>query len=74
MLSHPMALKALTPGRIVLVDTEQYKNALGLILKAGPLSSKERSFSALLLCELDPKSKEENVINQVNIMELLYKY
>ena len=65
VMSNPSALKTLTPGRIVLIDNNQYKNALGLILKASPMSARERSFITLMLCEQNPREKEESISSQL---------
>ena len=59
MLSHPQAIKALGTGRIVVVDTEKHRNALGVILQTGPATAKTRTFNTLVLCE--QKSNDENV-------------
>ena len=51
MMSHPQAIKALGPGRIIIVDNNTFKNSLGVILQTSSASSKERTFTALVICE-----------------------
>ena len=51
MLSHPQAIKALMPGRIVVIDNSKHKNAVAFILKASSSSSKEKTFTVLVICE-----------------------
>ncbi|XP_067173330.1 superkiller complex protein 2 [Apteryx mantelli] len=47
-------LKALAPGRVVVVNTPAHRNALGLILQASS-DGGGRSFTALVLCEKPPE-------------------
>lgn len=51
MLSHPQAVKSLSPGRVIVVDIDVHRNSLAIILQAGPLSSKDRTFMTLILTE-----------------------
>ena len=59
MLTHPAAVKALSPGRVVVVDTEKYKNTLGVILESSNSNSTVRTFTTLVLCEQDMMSPSE---------------
>lgn len=51
MLNHPTVLKALAPGRVVIVDTEKVKNVLGVVLATTLQANKERKFTVLVMCE-----------------------
>ena len=52
--SHPLGVKALSPGRVIIVSTRSNHNALGVILSSST-ASKERTFKALVLCsQADP--------------------
>ncbi|XP_068780020.1 superkiller complex protein 2 isoform X2 [Struthio camelus] len=47
-------LKALAPGRVVVVNTPAHRNALGLILQVSS-DGPNRTFTALVLCEKPPE-------------------
>ncbi|KAM6184482.1 LOW QUALITY PROTEIN: superkiller complex protein 2, partial [Sarcoramphus papa] len=47
-------LRALAPGRVVVVCTPKHRNALGLILQVSPEGS-SRTFTTLVLCEKPPE-------------------
>ena len=59
-MSHPQAVKMLSPGRVVIIDTHKHKNMLGLMLQMSQASAKERSFTVLTLCE----QQQTNKINE----------
>ncbi|XP_038045840.1 helicase SKI2W-like [Patiria miniata] len=46
--SHPLGVKALSPGRVVIVSTKEHRNALGVVLSSST-ASKERTFKTLVL-------------------------
>ncbi|XP_074839316.1 superkiller complex protein 2-like [Carettochelys insculpta] len=47
-------LKALAPGRVVIVQTPVHRNALGVILQVSP-DAANRTFTTLVLCEKAPE-------------------
>ncbi|GAB0201588.1 helicase SKI2W [Grus japonensis] len=47
-------LRALAPGRVVVVCTPKHRNALGLILQVSP-EGPPRTFTTLVLCEKPPE-------------------
>lgn len=51
ILSHPQAIKALSPGRIVVIDTNKHRNTLGVVLQSGSATAKTRTFTTLVLSE-----------------------
>ncbi len=51
VLSHPATVKALSPGRIIEVNNSRFRRSLAVILQTGPSSSKERTFTCLVICE-----------------------
>lgn len=51
VLSHPAAIKALSPGRVVTVDNGHHSNVLGVVLQTSMASSNTRSFTILLICD-----------------------
>ncbi|XP_064649760.1 superkiller complex protein 2-like [Lineus longissimus] len=51
VFSHPLATKAMTAGRVVVVKNHSHKNAVGVILKVSQGSNNERSYATLVLCE-----------------------
>ena len=53
-------MKALSAGRVVVIDTDKHRNTLGVILQASPASSKERTFSVLVICEQDPVTSSDS--------------
>ena len=56
--SHPLGVKALSSGRVVVVRTKRHpRNVLGVVLSSST-ASKERTFKTLVLCDrADPLSK-----------------
>ncbi|KAL5012765.1 hypothetical protein ScPMuIL_011316 [Solemya velum] len=59
VLSHPAAIKSLTAGRVVLVDCGQHRNVLSVILQSSMLSSKEKTFLALVICDKISSSQDQ---------------
>lgn len=60
VLSHPAAVKALSPGRVVIVDTPACSNVLGVVLKTSTTgSNNERVFTVLIICD----KNSDNSIN-----------
>ena len=50
-MSHPQAVKMLVAGRVVIIDTKQHEFTLAIILQSSSSSSKNRTFTGLILCE-----------------------
>ncbi|XP_069775689.1 superkiller complex protein 2 isoform X2 [Narcine bancroftii] len=55
ILESMAGMKALSPGRVVVVKTQRHRNALGVILQV----SGGRSFTTLVLCEARQGEEEE---------------
>ncbi|XP_052223384.1 helicase SKI2W-like isoform X15 [Dreissena polymorpha] len=52
ILTHPAAVKALTPGRVVIVTTQPRKHVLGVVLKTSTTGSiNEKLFTVLVICD-----------------------
>ncbi|XP_077986520.1 superkiller complex protein 2-like [Glandiceps talaboti] len=60
VVSHPHALRALSPGRIITVDSNKHKNALAVLLSTS--GSPERTFTILVLTE---KNQPQNSISKI---------
>ncbi|XP_013417315.1 helicase SKI2W isoform X2 [Lingula anatina] len=58
VLTHPAAIKALSPGRVVIVDTELYQNTLATVLKSTLGQNNERMFTCLVICEKNASSAD----------------
>ncbi len=56
--SHPTGVKILSTGRVVTVQTQNHKNALGVILSSST-ASKERTFKTLVICHKDATSQND---------------
>lgn len=52
ILSHPAAIKALSPGRVVIVN-HQCQDVLGVVLRSSTGTNNERSFTVLIICDKD---------------------
>ncbi|XP_068603246.1 superkiller complex protein 2 [Brachionichthys hirsutus] len=57
MLGSVSGLKALSVGRVVVVNNHQHRNALGVILQVSS-DSVNRTFTALILCEKGNEERE----------------
>ena len=64
MLSHPAAIKALSPGRVVVIDHNSHKNTLGVVLKISLGTNNERTFTCLVICDKNSSENEQNVLDQ----------
>ncbi|XP_041370282.1 LOW QUALITY PROTEIN: helicase SKI2W-like [Gigantopelta aegis] len=51
VLSHPAAMKALSPGRIVIINDSHQRRVLGVVLQASAGSSGEKKFIVLVVGE-----------------------
>nr|KAG5700480.1 hypothetical protein BaRGS_013967 [Batillaria attramentaria] len=51
VLSHPAAIKALSPGRVVTIDNGRHSNVLGVVLQTSMSTSNTRMFTVLLICD-----------------------
>jgi antiviral helicase SKI2 len=61
LLSHPLALKALSPGRVIVLNNDDYRNAAALVLKA-EAGGKEKSFSVLVLTGEKDEEERDNLM------------
>ena len=55
LLSHPLAVKALVPGRLILLNHEDQINLVGMLLNVDT-SGKEKTFTVLVLVDEARKS------------------
>ena len=51
VLSHPAAIKALSAGRVVVIDNDHHSNVLAVVLQSGMGGSNMRTFTVLLICD-----------------------
>lgn len=51
ILTHPQAIKALSPGRVVVIDNHHYRNTLAFVLKADTSSRSGKRYVVLIMCE-----------------------
>ena len=57
-MTHPQALKALTPGRVLLVNTVQFPNTLGLLLQVRRAKGSDgNTYCVLVICEEESESE-----------------
>ena len=54
-MSHPAAIKALSAGRVVVIDNGCHSNVLAVVLQSSMGSSNTRTFSVLLICDKGTK-------------------
>lgn len=59
LLTHPNALKALSPGRVVTLCTSTYHHSLAVILQQNTSKSSSKSFTVLMLCKRGDESEEK---------------
>ena len=59
LLTHPNALKALSPGRVVTVYTTAYHYGLAVVLQQHSSKSSTRSFTVLMLCNSGDEQEEK---------------
>ncbi|WAR31042.1 SKIV2-like protein [Mya arenaria] len=65
ILSHPAAIKALSPGRVVIVNTPTCSHVLGVVLKTGTTgANNERTFTVLVIC--DKNSNDASAKNSLS--------
>ena len=58
-MTHPQATQALSPGRVLVIDTPQHTNALALLLQVTHLKgSDSKTFTVLVMCEQNTCDKE----------------
>ena len=67
VLSHPQALKALSPGRVIVINKPLFRDVLSVVLQSGSPASKERTFTVLAMCEMDQAASSCD--NQVSMNE-----
>ncbi|XP_016847296.2 superkiller complex protein 2 isoform X1 [Anolis carolinensis] len=62
-------LKALSVGRVIVVNNQEHKNALGMILQVGMVSSDaaNRTFSTLVICEKKPPEEDKETDTQTHL-------
>ena len=54
MLSHPAAVKVMSPGRLVIINTSKLSNVLGAVLKTASTSTNnEKLYTVLVICDKD---------------------
>ncbi|KAK6195918.1 hypothetical protein SNE40_001245 [Patella caerulea] len=76
ILTHPIALKSLSPGRIIIINNSQLKFALGVILNTYTGTHNERLFTVLVLSEkgVDYTSEDvKSVMNGIKVRPVLTK-
>ena len=56
VLTHPAALKALSAGRVVVIDNNHHSNALGVVLQSSMGVNNARNFTILVICDKDQPS------------------
>lgn len=67
VLSHPAAVKAMSPGRIVIVNTPSSSNVLGVVLKTATTgSNNERIYTVLVICDKNSDDSKNRSCNSVN--------
>lgn len=59
MLSHPLAIKALVPGRLIVLNHEEQVNLIGILLSFDT-SAKEKTYSVLILVDESSKEKKQS--------------
>ncbi len=59
LLSHPLAIKALVPGRLIILNYEEQVNLIGILLSFDT-SAKEKTYSVLILVDESSKGKKES--------------
>jgi len=57
--------KVLCPGRVVVLDTQQHRNALAVILQ-GPV--KDKNLKVLILCDATPKAAPTTSLEDWNVL------
>lgn len=60
VLSHPLAVKALSPGRVVVISNNSVANVLGVVLKSIIGASSERIFTVLVICDINSNSTKNS--------------
>ncbi|XP_048756340.2 SKI2 subunit of superkiller complex protein-like isoform X2 [Ostrea edulis] len=63
VLSHPAAIKALTTGRVIVINNGFHSNQLGIILNTTMAANNERTFTCLILCDKNNSKSEEKTEN-----------
>ncbi|XP_070532118.1 superkiller complex protein 2-like [Ptychodera flava] len=67
VITHPQAVKALSQGRIVIINNSKHKSALAVVLSVSSSSSAERTFKVLVLTEKSPDSNSvQNSVSKDN--------
>ncbi|XP_071097227.1 superkiller complex protein 2-like [Haliotis cracherodii] len=51
VLTHPAAIKALSAGRVVVIDNSSHRNTLGVVLQSSMGQNNDRIFTVLIVCE-----------------------
>ena len=59
-MSHPATVKALSPGRVIVVNSFPHENVLGVILKTSTTIRNERLFTIMVICEKEMKTSNEH--------------
>ncbi|XP_045196087.2 SKI2 subunit of superkiller complex protein-like [Mercenaria mercenaria] len=60
ILSHPAAVKALSPGRVVIMNHEIDNSVLGVVLKTSSGANNERNFNILIICDKNNDSAKNS--------------
>jgi antiviral helicase SKI2 len=65
ILSHPAAVKALSAGRVVIVNHTVNNEVLGVVLKSSSGANNERNFTILVICDKnsDTSKNSDSAIN-----------
>ena len=70
LLSHPLAIKALVPGRLIVLNYEEQVNLIGILLSFDT-SAKEKTYSVLILVDESLKGKKESKSNDKKFNDFL---
>ncbi|KAL4219308.1 hypothetical protein ACF0H5_021887 [Mactra antiquata] len=60
ILTNPAAVKALSPGRVIIIEHKQYDHVLGVVLKSSLGASNERNFTVLIICDKNSNSSKNS--------------
>jgi hypothetical protein len=62
-LSHPAAIKALTAGRVIIINSSFHSNQLGIVLNPTMAANNERTFTCLIVSNKETSKSEEKSEN-----------
>ncbi|ESO92823.1 hypothetical protein LOTGIDRAFT_232926 [Lottia gigantea] len=70
ILTHPIAMKSLGPGRVVIINNSKLKFVLGVILNTFTGDQNVRLFTVLVLCEKNSDNEEHESNSNYNTMTI----